>query len=174
MMARPWIELREARGRTVKKMTIFYDKEYCARGQEAQAQGEAHPDAEARGSRLMKDDTVGKVFQVDGEMRRCLVCGQRFLRCRAAQHSLEPCGPFGTSKNVERRLTGQETRWNNRSISCRLRVWRLFSTSPDAGFSNSHGLATCHPILSAKAFEEFTDFSFLKSILGSSEGKSDA
>jgi hypothetical protein len=29
-MAKPWIELKEARGRTVKKMTVSYDEEYCA------------------------------------------------------------------------------------------------------------------------------------------------
>ena len=29
-MKKPWIELREARGRTVKRMTVSYDEEYCA------------------------------------------------------------------------------------------------------------------------------------------------
>ena len=29
-MKKPWIELREARGRTIKRMTVSYDEEYCA------------------------------------------------------------------------------------------------------------------------------------------------
>ena len=29
-MPKPWVELREARGRTVKKMVVAYDEEYCA------------------------------------------------------------------------------------------------------------------------------------------------
>jgi len=29
-MHNEWIELKEARGRTVKKMTVVYDEEYCA------------------------------------------------------------------------------------------------------------------------------------------------
>ena len=29
-MKKPWIELREARGRTVKRMTVSCDEEYCA------------------------------------------------------------------------------------------------------------------------------------------------
>jgi hypothetical protein len=28
-MAKPWIELREARGKTVKRMTVSYDADYC-------------------------------------------------------------------------------------------------------------------------------------------------
>jgi hypothetical protein len=29
-MPKPWIELKEARGRTVKTMNVAYDEEYCA------------------------------------------------------------------------------------------------------------------------------------------------
>ena len=29
-MAKPWIELKEARGRTVKRMNVVYDEEYAA------------------------------------------------------------------------------------------------------------------------------------------------
>ena len=29
-MAKPWVELREARGRTVKRMNVVYDEEYVA------------------------------------------------------------------------------------------------------------------------------------------------
>ena len=30
MMRKPWIELKEGRGRTVKSMNVVYDEEYCA------------------------------------------------------------------------------------------------------------------------------------------------
>jgi hypothetical protein len=29
-MPKPWTELKEARGRTVKQMVVVYDEEYCA------------------------------------------------------------------------------------------------------------------------------------------------
>ena len=38
-------------------------------------------------------DTVGKVFMVDGEFRRCLVCDDLFTREASREHSAATCFP---------------------------------------------------------------------------------
>jgi hypothetical protein len=38
-------------------------------------------------------DTLGKVFVVQGESRRCLVCDVLFTREASREHSVETCFP---------------------------------------------------------------------------------
>jgi len=41
----------------------------------------------------MQIETVGKVFVVVRDMRRCLICDRIFTASEAAKHATEPCCP---------------------------------------------------------------------------------
>ncbi len=40
-----------------------------------------------------QNETVGKVFVVVGDMRRCLICERPFTPRQAADHAVTPCYP---------------------------------------------------------------------------------
>ena len=56
-------------------------------------------------------EAVGKVFVVEGNMRRCLICERIFTPREAAAHARAVCRPSAGNCGLDRASCGEELEW---------------------------------------------------------------